>query len=192
VRRRRLSSDDRPVRRTEQRSRLAAGHRHRRRVAALTAARTARSYQSDILACMETAWCDVLDWVVMSLCGEHRINLYPVGRGGPDPDLSFTGEGTAQNRRDPSTKAESEDPSPGSVTRPSWFTPAVIGARRCSEAWTHHGAGWHQAGFQIAPQRNHQLARQCHDGDLANAPFEVANALAEPAAQLAAGLMSHP
>ena len=128
MRRRRLSSDDRLVRRTEQRSRLAAGHRHRRRVAALTAARTARSYQSDILARMETAWCDIRDWAVMSLYGKHRINLYPVGSGGPDPDLSFTGEGTAQNRRDPSTKAESEDPSPGSVTRLSWVTSAVIGA----------------------------------------------------------------
>jgi hypothetical protein len=61
-------------------------------------------------------------------CGEHRINLYPVGCGGPDPDLSCTGEGKAQKRRDPSTKAESEDPSPDSVTRLSWVTSAVIGA----------------------------------------------------------------
>src|SRR5712691_10014048 len=58
----------------------------------------------------------------------HRINLYPVGCGDPDSDLSCTGEGKAQKRRDPSTKAESEDPSPGSVTRLSWVTSAVIGA----------------------------------------------------------------
>src|SRR5689334_1521169 len=128
----------------------------------------------------------------MSLCGKHRINLYTVGCGGPDPDLSCIGEGSAQKRRDPSTTAESEDPSPVTVTRLSWFMLAAIGARRCSEARMHHSAGWHQAGFQIAPQRDHQLARQCHDGDLANAPLEVANALAEPAAQLAAGLMSYP
>ena len=74
------------------------------------------------------AWRDVLDWAVTLLCGQHRINLYPVGCGDPDPDLSCTGEGKAQKRRDPSTKAESEDPSPGSVTRLSWVTSAVIGA----------------------------------------------------------------
>src|SRR5260370_5324481 len=69
-----------------------------------------------------------MDWAVTLLCGRHRINLYPVGCGDPDPDLSCTGEGKAQKRRDPSTKAESEDPSPGSVTRLSWVTSAVISA----------------------------------------------------------------
>src|SRR5436190_18606317 len=54
--------------------------------------------------------------------------LYPVGCGDLDLNLSCTGEGKAQKRRDPSTKAESEDPSPGSVTRLSWVTSAVIGA----------------------------------------------------------------
>lgn len=126
------------------------------------------------------------------LCGRHRINLYPVGCGDPNPDLSCTGEGKAQKRRDPSTKAESEDPSPGSVTRLSWVTSAVIGAPRSLEAWAHRRAGWHEAGFQIAPQRHHQLARQRYDGDLADAALEVANPLAEPAAQLAVGLVPQP
>jgi hypothetical protein len=61
-------------------------------------------------------------------CDNHRINLYPVGCGDPAPDLSCTGEGKTQKRRDPSTKAESEDPSPVSVTRLSWITLAVIDA----------------------------------------------------------------
>src|SRR5215216_7115786 len=102
------------------------------------------------------------------------------------------GEGKAQKRRDPSTEAESEDPSPDSVTRPSGVTSAVIGAPPFSEARTHHGAGWHQTRLQIAPERHHQFAGKRHDGDLADAALDVADPLAEPAAELAVGLMREP
>src|SRR6266550_7702984 len=64
--------------------------------------------------------------------------------------------------------------------------------RRSLKAWAHRSAGWYEAGFQIAPQRHHQLARQRYDGDLADAALGLADPLAEPAAQFALGLMSQP
>src|SRR5436190_8811706 len=104
--------------------------------------------------------------------------LYPVGCGDLDLNLSCTGEGKAQKRRDPSTRAESEDPSPGSVTRLSWVTSAVMARRRSLKARAHHGADRHQAGLQIAPERHHQLAGERHDRDLADAALVVADPLA--------------
>src|SRR6185312_3980122 len=65
-------------------------------------------------------------------------------------------------------------------------------ARGRSEAWTQHGAGRHHAGREITPQRHHQLARQRHDGDAAHPSLHVANALTEPAAEIAARLMPQP
>jgi hypothetical protein len=46
----------------------------------------------------------ILDWAVKA-CGKHRITLYPVGLDARTPNPSCTGEGKAQKRRDPSTKA---------------------------------------------------------------------------------------
>src|SRR5262249_6433585 len=42
-----------------------------------------------------------------------------------------------------------------------------------------HSAGRHQAGFEVAPQRYHDLACKRHDGDAPHAPLAVADALAE-------------
>src|SRR5712671_225792 len=64
--------------------------------------------------------------------------------------------------------------------------------RRSLKAWAHRSAGWYEAGFQIAPQRHHQLAGQRHDGDLADPPLDLADPLAEPAAQIAIRLMPQP
>src|SRR5258708_36430731 len=73
--------------------------------------------------------------------------------------------------------------------------PGHVGRRKArgrSEARVQHGAGRHQAGGEVSPQRDHQLACQGHDGDAADAALEVADPLTEPAGQLAAGLMPHP
>src|SRR3977135_2500928 len=78
-----------------------------------------------------------------------------------------------------------------SVTRLSWVTSAAI-ARGRSQAGVQHGAGGHHAGLEISPQRHHQLACHRHDGDAPYATFDVADPLAEPAGQIAAGLMSEP
>ena len=58
-------------------------------------------------------------------CGEHRITLYPVGRESPDPNPSCTGEGKAQQRREPSTSNGIVEPWVGTVTRLSWLTSAA-------------------------------------------------------------------
>src|SRR5258708_33182892 len=107
------------------------------------------------------------------------------------PNPSCTGEGKAQQRRDPSTRTVSVDPEWVTVTRLSWFTSAII-ARDRSEARTQHGAARHHTGREITPERHHQLARQRHDGDTAHPPLYVADTLAEPAAELPVGLMPQP
>jgi hypothetical protein len=43
-----------------------------------------------------------------------------------------------------------------------------------------HGAGQHQAGFEISPQRHQELARKRRDDDAPYAPFAVADALTKP------------
>src|ERR1700730_19220008 len=78
-----------------------------------------------------------------------------------------------------------------SVTRLSWVTSAAI-ARGRSQAGVQHGAGGHHAGFEISPQRHHQLARHRHDGDASYATLDVAAPLVEPAGQFAVGLMFDP
>ena len=128
----------------------------------------------------------------MSSCGKTASPCIRSGVGGPDPNPSCTGEGKAQNRRDPSTKAGSVDPRAGTVTRLSWVTSAVIGAPAVLRS---SGAVRRRSGTTpavVTPQRDHQLARHCHDGDAADAALEVADPLAEPAAQLAFGLMAQP
>src|SRR5436309_14681953 len=107
------------------------------------------------------------------------------------PNPSCTGEGKAQQRRDPSTRTVCADLGWVTVTRLSWFTSVII-ARGRSEAWTQHGAARHHAGREITPERHHQLAHQRHDGDAAHPPLDVTDALAEPAAELAVGLMPQP
>jgi len=119
---------------------------------------------------------------------KHRITLYPVRDENPVPQSFMHGEGEAQQRRDPSTKRV-DHPGRIAVTRLSWLTSAVI-ARGRSEARTQHGAGRHHAGLKITPERHHQLAGQRHDGDAAQPSLHVADALTEPTAEVAGGLMS--
>jgi hypothetical protein len=136
----------------------------------------------------------ILDWAVNDACGNTRITLYPVREkpccGKPRyPNPSCTGcRGKAQKRRDPSTRTVGV-PWVGTVTRLSWVTSAVIVARPLF-ARLEHGASGHQADGQVAPQRNHELACQRHDGDAADPAFGVADTLAEPLAQFTVGLMS--
>ena len=122
---------------------------------------------------------------------QDRITLYPVGHVARYPDLSCTGEGKAQQGRDPSERAGWLLPWMTTVTRLSWLRSVVI-ARDRSQARVQHGAGGNDAGGQIAPQRDHQLARQRDNGDPADASLEVAHAVAEPARQCAVGLMNYP
>src|ERR1700693_4620395 len=133
----------------------------------------------------------ILDWAV---CGGSGNTASPCIRSGArarNPDFSCTGEGKAQKRRDPSESAGWNSPWMTPVTRLSWVTSAVIACGR-SEAWMEQGAGGHHAGFEIAPQRHHELAGQRHDGDAPQAPLGVADPFMEPAAQFAAGVMPDP
>src|SRR6202045_2412049 len=123
--------------------------------------------------------------------GKIRITLYPVGRDRPYPNSSCTGEGKAAKRRDPSEKAGWLGPWMRTVTRLSFVMLTLMG-RGGSKAGVQHGARGHHAGFEISPQRHHQLARQRHDGDASYATLDVADPLVEPAGQIAAGLMSDP
>src|SRR5712691_1402938 len=132
-----------------------------------------------------------LDSAVCKDCGKIRITLYPVGRDSPYPNSSCTGEGKAEKRRDPSEKAGWLGPWMRTVTRLS-FVMSTITGRGGSQAGVQHGAGGHHAGFEISPQRHHQLARHRHDGDAPQAALDVAHPLAEPAAQFAVGLMIEP
>jgi hypothetical protein len=122
---------------------------------------------------------------------QDRITLYPVGREARYPDLSCTGEGEAQQGRDPSERAGGLLPWMTTVTRLSWLTSAVIGRGR-SQRWTQHGAGGNDTGREIAPQRHHQLARQGDDGNAPDASLEIAHPLAEPARQRTVGLVDRP
>src|SRR5712664_3649418 len=95
-------------------------------------------------------------------------------------------DGTLLRKRNPKTQARLRSHvCPGSRR-------LSLARRRWLEAWPHHGAGWYQAGFQIAPERHHKLAGQRHDGDLADPPLDLADPREEPAAQLAIGLMPQP
>jgi hypothetical protein len=133
----------------------------------------------------------ILDWAVNVECESTASPCIRSGTRPRYPDLSCTGESKAQKRRDPSTTTVWVNPGWVTVTRLSWVTSAVI-ARGRSEARTQHGAGGHHAGRQITPQRHHELARHRHDGDAPDASLDVAHPLAEPAAQLALGLVPEP
>src|ERR1700730_3577350 len=123
--------------------------------------------------------------------GKIRITLYPVGRDRPYPNSSCTGEGKAAKRRDPSEKAGWLGPWMRTVTRLSFVMLTLMG-RGGSQAGVQHGARGHHAGFEISPQRHHQLACHRHDGDASYATLDVADPLVEPAGQFAVGLMSDP
>ena len=133
----------------------------------------------------------ILDWAVNVECESTASPCIRSGTEARYPDLSCTSESKAQKRRDPSTTTVWVNPGWVTVTRLSWVTSAVI-ARGRSEARTQHGAGRHHAGREITPQRDHELACQRYDGDAPDAPLHVSHALAEPAAQLAVGLMPEP
>ena len=131
----------------------------------------------------------ILDWAVNDECGNTASPCIRSGTTARYPNLSCTGESKAQKRRDPSEGAGCLGPWVTTVTRLSWFTSAII-ARGRSEAWTQHGAGRHHAGLEITPERHHQLAGQRHDGNAAQPSLHVADTVTEPAAEVAAGLVS--
>lgn len=91
----------------------------------------------------------IRDWAVNDECGSTASPCIRSGARTRYPNLSCTGESKAQKRRDQSTKRVF-DPSPGTVTRLSWLTSAVI-ARGRSEARTQHGALRHHAVADILP-----------------------------------------
>ena len=58
--------------------------------------------------------------------------------------------------------------------------------------WAHDSSFGDQSGGEIAPQRDHQLARQCHNSDPSDASLGLADALGEPLAQRTVRLMADP
>src|SRR5215469_6997569 len=56
----------------------------------------------------------------------------------------------------------------------------------------HNSALRDQSGFEIAPERDHQFARQCHNSDASDASLGLADALGEPLAQSAVRLVADP
>src|SRR3981189_2360770 len=108
----------------------------------------------------------ILDWAVNDACGNTAS---PCIRSG--------------------TKARYHNPSCTGEGRPSKDGTHLRSGGR-SEAWTQHGAGRHHAGLEITPERHPQLARQRHDGDAAQPSLHVAATGTDPAAEVAAGLVS--
>src|SRR5205823_10691843 len=84
------------------------------------------------------------------------------------------------------------EPWVGTVTRLSWLMSAVMARGRSNGGVAQHGAGRHQPGLEVTPQRHHQLARQRHDGDAADATLLIAHPRPEPAREVAVGLMREP
>src|SRR5258708_29390103 len=54
------------------------------------------------------------------------------------------------------------------------------------------GTSRHHASFKITPERHHQLARQRHDGDAADAAFPGTDTRPEPRAQIPVPSSTHP
>src|SRR5215469_9026192 len=74
-------------------------------------------------------------------------------------------------------------------------TQALRGARVLSDplrCGVHNSALRDQSGFEIAPERDHQFARQCHNSDASDASLGLADALGEPLAQSAVRLVADP
>ena len=71
------------------------------------------------------------------------------------------------------------------------MTSAVI-ARGRLDALAAYGAGGDYASGDIAPQGDHQLAGERHDGNAPDTALEIADPRVEPAAQLALGLVAQP
>ena len=67
-------------------------------------------------------------------------------------------------------------PSPATVTHPPWIAVLLL---RVYTAGLKDRTGRHQAGFEIAPQSNQELARHGHDGDAARPPLESADAFSD-------------
>src|SRR3981189_3517924 len=140
----------------------------------------------------------MLDWAVYDECGITASPCIRSGARARYPNLSCTSEGKAQQRRDPSERAGSSSPWMTTVTRLSWFTSVVVAGGRL-DVWARrsggrvqHCADRHHTGVEITPQRHHELACHRHDGDPPDAPFDVADPLAEPGAELAVRLMAEP
>lgn len=122
----------------------------------------------------------------------RRITSYPVGRTRrPNPYSAWLWGEAAMNGTHLSRRRVR--PGKGTVTihpARSYPRPAVL------EVWSwlclEHGIGGHEAGGEKAPERDDQLARECHDGDAAHAAALVADAGLKPATEGALGLMHEP
>src|SRR5216683_2666888 len=82
------------------------------------------------------------------------------------------------------------------ITHPPWIHVLLLWVRSF-RLWRdtlglQDGAGRHQSGFEIAPQRHQKFARHGDDGDPPRAAFEVPDTLVEPNSQGAAWLMASP
>jgi hypothetical protein len=95
-----------------------------------------------------------VDSAVGKDCGEIRITLYPVGRDGPYPNSSCTGEGKAAKRRDPSEKAGWLGPWMRAVTRLSFVMSAII------------VAAVHRLGRSTAPVGTTPVSRYRHSATI--------------------------
>src|SRR5260370_5381242 len=82
----------------------------------------------------------ILDWAVCEGSGNTASPCIRSGARARNPDLSCTGEGKAQKRRDPSESAAQNGPWMTTVTRLSWVTSALIAFCR-SESRVQHGPG---------------------------------------------------
>src|SRR6266853_3728156 len=80
------------------------------------------------------------------------------------------------------------------VSPPAVMRPAAIPASLCRGVYRGPDldALRHNPGFDIAPQRDQQLPRHCHDGDPPRASLQHADALTEPCGERTARLVAQP
>src|SRR5215831_14969018 len=125
--------------------------------------------------------------------GGCRIALYPVGRvRARTPNPVCMRAGAAQERWDPSETAAFAGHRMSTVTHPSRCAGGEAGAYSRVRRALEDGAAGNEASLKIAPERDRELAGQGDDGDLADAPFAITDALLEPARELAFRLMLEP
>ena len=81
-------------------------------------------------------------------------------------------------------------PSPATVTHPPWI--AVLLISPSVSLSFQLCASWDDAGLQIVPESDQELARHSNDRNPARATLEVADALPKPAAERAVRLIAQP
>jgi hypothetical protein len=125
-------------------------------------------------------------------CGEDRINLSQVRLGDRDHNSVIqrvrgrTGGTNLQNGNEPKSETVTHRP----VN--AWRSISALVFGRSSLRRAHDSALRDQSSFEIAPERDHQFARQCHDSDQSDPPLGIADALSKPPAQSAFWLVTDP